>query len=112
MGHINFEQFLIATIDLSDQSFLGYCERAYEKFFAGVETMSIEKMEFIEALCAAAIMRREPMEAFFDKIDEDKSNEITYEEIVTFFIHACDIGMTWEQVRDHMNAKFIGNHDF
>lgn len=33
-GHVEYRDFLMASVDLSKTSFLKYCERAFERFFS------------------------------------------------------------------------------
>ena len=49
-GYINFENFLNASIDLSRENFMKYCEKAWSMFFEKKPRNTIEVMEFVEIL--------------------------------------------------------------
>ena len=46
-GYINFNDFLIATIDLSKDKVLKYCEKAFSTFFSKKKEIDIKEFEDI-----------------------------------------------------------------
>jgi len=50
-GSIDKEDFLMASVDLSEKSFYKYCEIAFLKMFNN-EMQQIDKQEFIELICS------------------------------------------------------------
>jgi len=50
-GNIDKEDFLMASVDLSEKSFYKYCEIAFLKMFNN-EMQQIDKQEFIELICS------------------------------------------------------------
>jgi len=57
-GHLEWRDFLMASVDLSQDSFKKYCERAFERFFVN-ETRSMTTSELYEKLCNENIFKRE-----------------------------------------------------
>ena len=57
-GKLTFRDFLMASVDLTQESFKKYCERAFERFFTN-ETNSLPTNELYEILCKDNIFRPE-----------------------------------------------------
>ena len=49
-GKMDFMDFMMAAVDLSEDQFLKYCESAYEIFFNN-DIQQVDKQEFIERIC-------------------------------------------------------------
>ena len=63
--------------------FQTYIDRAYEKYFNNPKSFfMLDEMEFMNTICFEQVMTRALAENFFEHIDEDKSNSISFEEFV------------------------------
>ena len=71
-GFIDYTDFLIASVRTDRESFAGYMDRAYERFFANEEE-SIETPDLIDALCTEKVMKAEFITHVTESIDEDGS---------------------------------------
>jgi hypothetical protein len=71
-GFIDYTDFLIASVRIDNESFLGYMDLAYENFFAN-EDESIETPDLIDALCTEKVMKTEFITHVTESIDEDGS---------------------------------------
>ena len=83
---MEFDTFMMASIDLSEDAFMKYALRAYEMFFADDDDPEISKNELVDLICSENIMKRQVLEAFVNSMDNDDNNVMTYEEIIKFFI--------------------------
>lgn len=84
-GHLEWRDFLMASVDLSQDSFKKYCERAYERFFTN-ETQSMGTSELYELLCNENIFKREYIQEIIDMFDQDSSDSIQFIELVGVLI--------------------------
>lgn len=86
---IDYQTFLIASVDTSRDAFVKYCKRAYTKCFSSDQ-------EFIEAgvltdyLCNRRYIKRDHIKTFMDQVDDDKSNTITYKELFCTMLENLD----------------------
>ena len=109
--HMDFQTFMMAAIDLSKEQFVNYALRAYEMFFSDCdmdddEELKVGKNELIDIICQENIMKKKVLEAFVSGIDEDNSSDITFEEIITFFIKTLEVNTTFEEIKAIMEEKF------
>lgn len=113
-GHLEWRDFLMASVDLTQDSFKKYCERAYERFFTN-ETSSMQTSELFELLCKENIFRREYIQEIIELFDQDASDSIQYEELVGVFIDSLtsDIStspdgqaLTYADIEIHIEERF------
>lgn len=104
----------MASVDLTQDSFKKYCERAYERFFTN-ETSSMQTSELFELLCKENIFRREYIQEIIELFDQDASDSIQYEELVGVFIDnlSTDIStgpdgqkLTYADIERHIEERF------
>lgn len=74
-GHLEWRDFLMASVDLTQDAFKKYCERAFERFFTN-DTTSMQTSELYELLCNENIFRREYIQEIIDMFDQDASDSI------------------------------------
>lgn len=84
-GHLEWRDFLMASVDLTQDSFKKYCERAFERFFTN-ETKSMQTSELYELLCNENIFKRQYIQEIIELFDQDQSDTIQYEELVVVMI--------------------------
>lgn len=99
----------MASVDLTQDSFKKYCERAFERFFTN-ETTSMHTSELYERLCNENIFRREYIQEIIELFDQDASDTIQYEELVGVFIDnlGSDISppVTYADIEDYIEERF------
>lgn len=83
-GFLDYRDFLMASVDLSQTAFLRYCERAKERFFTGGAAMQTN--ELYEILCKENIFRRELIQKILVMFDADGSDSIQFEELVAVLL--------------------------
>lgn len=107
VGYVSLSQFLVGTVDLSPAMFQTYVERAYEKYFNDPKKyFMMDKMEFMNVICFEQVMKQRLAESFFNHIDQDKSNSISFEEFVAFFIDTLLIETDTEECVKKAKEKF------
>lgn len=84
-GFLDYRDFLMASVDLTKESFFRYCERAFERFFTN-EAIAMPTNELYEILCKENIFRQALVEQILDIFDKDGSDTITFKEMVEEFI--------------------------
>jgi len=89
-GEIDYMDFLVASIDTSKKSFITYCHEAFNLFFNSSED-PIETQELIEILCKGKFLKEELVKDILEQIDQDKSNSVTFSELVEAFITNLDL---------------------
>ena len=102
-GFIDFTDFLIASVRIDEKSFLGYMDRAYERFFDD-EDESIEIPDLIDALCTEKVMKSEFITHVTESIDEDGSQVISAQEFVEFVIKnlGLEYDFSIQDIFDHL----------
>mmetsp|Transcript_5489 Transcript_5489/g.9304 ORF Transcript_5489/g.9304 Transcript_5489/m.9304 type:complete len:145 (+) Transcript_5489:1267-1701(+) len=97
-GFITFSDFLVASIDFSEDSLIEYFREAYKKFFKKSEE-SIDNHEFTEILCEGKFLQQELVVDIMEQIDEDKSASVDFKELVLYFSVNLGIGNEDEFMR-------------
>lgn len=75
----------MASVDLTQESFKKYMERAFERFFTN-ETLSMPTNEVYELLCKDNIFKPDLVKMIIEMFDEDGSDSIQFKEMVDKFI--------------------------
>lgn len=108
-GFLDYRDFLMASVDLSKEAFLKYCERAFERFFTN-DTMSLQTNKLYEILCEENIFRRELVQIIINLFDEDGSDSIQFKELIDALLKHLgeDIvgGITYREVEKHIETRF------
>ena len=81
---MDFMDFMMAAVDLSENQFIKYLERAYEIFFNN-DIQQVDKQEFIERVCMQNI-KKQLVEIIISEIDENQNESITFDEFVSIFL--------------------------
>ena len=81
---MDFMDFMMAAVDLSEVMFVKYCERAFEIFFNN-DIQQVDKQEFIEKVCMQN-MKKPLVERIITEIDENQNESITFDEFVKLFL--------------------------
>lgn len=106
---MDYRDFLMTSVDLTKESFLKYCERAFERFFTN-ETNSMPTNELYDLLCKENIFRRALVQQIIDMFDEDGSDSIQFEELVDVFLkylgNEITPTVTYPEVREHIEKRF------
>jgi len=83
--HIDFRDFLIATIRTDHTSMMGYFHRAYDEFFQN-DRESIGVQDLANQLSTCKVVKQSFVSSIMLAIDEDGSGVITAEEFFQFII--------------------------
>lgn len=75
----------MTAVDLSENQFIKYCEKAYEIFFNN-DIQQVDKQEFIERVCVQN-MKKQLVERIISEIDENSNESITFDEFVQLFLN-------------------------
>lgn len=107
-GLLTFRDFLMASVDLTLDSFKKYCERAFERFFTN-ETNSMPTNELYEILCKDNIFAPVLVKNIIKLFDDDGSDSIQYQEFVEQFLKILgeDIEQTDEPITYGTIAEYI-----
>ena len=88
-GKLDFNDFMLASIDLSRQSFYNYCNNAYELLFDNEEE-SVEVQHFVNLLCEERNLKEPLVKDFLGKIDDLQEGHnygfIHYDQLFKLFI--------------------------
>lgn len=82
--YVDYADFLIASIDYSEDQFYQYCERAYELYFDN-STESIDVQELTDIFCQEKLMRHDLITFYITKIDADGNGSVEAHEFFTDF---------------------------
>jgi len=83
------------------ETFMKYCERAFERFFNNDEKM-MSVSELYEILCKDNSSKKEFIEAILEEFDEDQSDTISFSELIHVFLKNLSEELpkiTYEDVR-------------
>lgn len=97
--------FLIASVDLSYNSFLIYCERAFEIFFDN-PTHSISTPSLVDILLQDHLPK-DMINEFVTVVDDDQSGTVDYAELFETFIEQLGIqGVDIEKINNHLSLRY------
>lgn len=77
-GYLDYKDFLMASIDLSKDAFLKYCERAFERFFQNNEERTMSMSDLYDILCKENVFPRSFIQVILQLFDEDGSDSISF----------------------------------
>ena len=80
--YIDYSDFLIASIDYSENQFYQYCEKAYELYFNN-SLESIDVQELVDIFCQEKLLSHDLIEFYIKKIDADGNGNIEVDEFFT-----------------------------
>ena len=82
---MDFQDFMMAAVDLSKDMFLKYCEKAFELFFNN-DIQQVDKQEFIERICMQNL-KKKLVEQVILEIDDNSNESITFDEFVKIYLN-------------------------
>ena len=108
-GYIDWRDFLLASVDLSEQSFKKYCQRAFERFFIN-ETFSIQTGQLYDLMCSENIFKKEYVMEIINKFDEDGSDTIQFHELIGILLEFLENDihprLTYDDIRADIKKRF------
>ena len=85
---MDYIDFMMATVDLSNISLNRYCEKAFNLLFKN-EMQQMDKQEFIDIICKQSI-KKTLVELILNEIDSNHNESITFDEFVDLILKYCD----------------------
>lgn len=105
-GYIDYADFLIASIDYSENQFYQYCEKAYELYFNN-SLESIDVQELVDIFCQEKLVSHELIESYIKEIDKDGNGNIEVDEFFENIAKNLDVRTGYG---DEVTLEMIERH--